>query len=96
MRNSDGRMCTLLRGEQIFISHWKEIVHVYVYYFQYRYGPPLGTLYKRSLTLHMIYFFLYSRNLDINFYSSCASPERKHATTSLEKHVTAVVQDGFI
>ena len=44
------------------------------YYDQYTHCLPVGTLYGRSLTMQMTYFFLYPRNLGISFCSSCAVP----------------------
>ena len=49
-------------------------VYVRTYYDQYTHCLPVGTLYGRSLTMQMTYFFLYPRNLGISFCSSCAVP----------------------
>ena len=62
-------MCTVLEREQIFISNQKEIVHVRTYCYQFTPASPACSLYRTLLTLHVMYFFLYPRNLDIIKYT---------------------------
>ena len=52
-----------------FIFNRKEIVHVSTHYYQSTPPLPVRILYTRPLTLYMMYFFLYPRNLDIIKYN---------------------------
>ena len=60
IKNSEGRMKCVQRC--IFISNCKEIVHVDTPYYQSTHPPPV------PLTLYIMYFFLYPKNLDIIKY----------------------------
>ena len=58
-------MFTALLFTNVFIFNRKGAIDVRTDYSQFRPPLPVHTLYRRLLTLYMVYFFLYPRDLNI-------------------------------